>query len=66
MQKLKYVVNAINGGFVVYEIATRLIVKRCSSYTEAKRIAKKLDRGLGFNGWTPAFLTEKFPIFENQ
>ena len=63
MQKLNYVVNTIGDKFVVIEVKTKLVIKPCQTYNDAKRLAKRLNRGGGFDGTTPEFLVQKFPRF---
>ena len=39
----------------VFEIATEQVIKSFTDKTEAKKLLRHLNRGGGFNGWTPTF-----------
>lgn len=54
-----------NGIFYVIENATEHVIKVFVNKSKANDFMKKLVKGFGFNGWTPAFfLVPKLKIVE--
>ncbi len=57
-----YEVLPLNGTFLVVENTPhgQQIIKRFTSVTPARKFAAKLNKGHGFEGWTPLFLLDKW------
>jgi hypothetical protein len=58
---MSYTVKEKSGSFEIIERATELVVVSRNNMTEATHLAKSLNRGSGFNGYTPAFFTLVYP-----
>ena len=43
---------------LVIEKPTEQVIAQSVGYSEAKDLAKKLNSGSGFDGWTPAFILQ--------
>lgn len=53
-----YTVKQINDLYYVFEIASENYIRRFKDKNEAWKYSKLMNRGqLGFQGWTPAFIT---------
>lgn len=50
------------GGFDIKEIDTDATIVLKAVEGKARDLCRKLNLGAGFNGWTPAFMTEQFPL----
>lgn len=51
--------------WAVFELATEQVIDTFYFEEDANALAKTLDRGRGFAGWTPAFLLTKVVVKEN-
>lgn len=51
--------------WAVYELATEQVIDTFYFEEDANSLAKKLDRGHGFDGWTPKFMLTKVIVNEN-
>lgn len=49
----------------VFELATEQVIETFFFEEDAVRMAKHLDRGAGFSGWTPGFLLTKVVVKED-
>ena len=58
---MSYTVKEKSGSFEIVERATELVVVSRNNIVEATRLAKSLNRGSGFNGYTPTFFTLVYP-----
>lgn len=58
---MSYNVKEKSGTFEVIERGTDLVVASRTSNEEARRLARSLNLGSGFNGFTPTFFTLKYP-----
>ena len=58
---MSYKVKEKSGSFDIVELSTDLVVVSRNNMTEATRLAKSLNRGYGFNGYTPVFFTLTYP-----
>lgn len=56
---MSYKIRKINGKIAVVEEQTKLIMQFFSENKEAQKLANKLNKGLGFNGWSPTFITTR-------
>jgi hypothetical protein len=56
-----------NGDYMwaVFEFATEQVIETFFFEEDAVRMAKQLESGAGFSGWTPSFLLTKVVIKEN-
>lgn len=59
-RKMNYEVVNESGLFNVIEKSTEQVIKNFVFANEARAFAKKLNNGLGFDGWTPEFFLKKF------
>lgn len=66
---VKYSVNPVNvdGNFMweIYEVATEHVIDRFFFEEDAIRLAKRMERGCAFAGWTPSFFLTKVAPVEN-
>ena len=51
--------------WAVFELPTEQVIDTFYFEEDANALAKTLDRGHGFAGWTPAFLLTKVVVKEN-
>jgi hypothetical protein len=51
--------------WAVFELATEQVIETFFFEEDAMRMAKHLDRGAGFSGWTPGFLLTKVAVKED-
>ena len=51
--------------WAVFELATEQVIDTFYFEEDANALAKTLDRGRGFAGWTPAFLLTKVVVKED-
>ena len=51
--------------WAVFELATEQVIDTLYFEEDANALAKTLDRGRGFAGWTPAFLLTKVVVKED-
>jgi hypothetical protein len=51
--------------WAVFELATEQVIETFFFEEDATALAKTLDRGHGFAGWTPAFLLTKVAVKED-
>lgn len=51
--------------WAVFELATEHVIDVFYFEEDANALAKRLDRGHGFAGWTPAFLLTKVVVKED-
>lgn len=58
-KKMNYQVVNDAGLFHVVEVETEQVIKDFVFLNEARAFAKKLNNGLGFDGWTPNFFLKK-------
>lgn len=58
---MSYAVKETKGSFEIVELSTDLVVTSRNNMTEATRLAKSLNGGHGFNGYTPMFFTLAYP-----
>lgn len=58
---MSYKVKEAKGSFDIVELSTDLVVVSRNNMTEATRLAKSLNGGYGFNGYTPTFFTLVYP-----
>jgi hypothetical protein len=58
---LSYTVKEKSGLFEIVERATDLVVVSRNNMVEATRLAKSLNRGSGFDGYTPTFFSLTYP-----
>jgi hypothetical protein len=47
--------------YIVEESGTEQAVFKSDSLRTCNRVAKQLNRGSGFNGWTPSFILQEMP-----
>jgi len=59
---LSYRVQKKNHKFHVVEKDTEQIIETYNTRDEAKDTVRSLNLGSGFNGFTPAFFTEKWNV----
>lgn len=45
-------------GFEVVELATNQAIKQFQTFQDARKFAKSLEGGQGFDGWTPTFMVK--------
>jgi hypothetical protein len=62
MTNYRYVKSAIINRHDILESKTGYIVKENLSHDEAKELARKLNFGMGFDGWTPEFILKQIPL----
>ena len=51
--------------WAVYELATEQVIDAFYFEEDAMRLAKRMERGGAFSGWTPSFFLTKVAINEN-
>lgn len=54
-----YNVQKISKKFVVKEIKTDSVIQTFNTIKEANSLAKKMNNGGGFDGWSPTFILKK-------
>ena len=54
-----YTVKRVAKKFVVKEIRTDQIIQTFHTNKEAVALAKKMNNGGGFDGWSPTFMLKK-------
>ena len=57
---MSYIVRKKVDAYTIIETDTNLEVKKCLEQDEARRLARSLNLGSGFQGWTPTFFTNEF------
>lgn len=58
MESMYEVIDMDNGTYAILEVKTNQVIARNLSLHEANIFVGKLNNGAGFEGNTPAFLTE--------
>lgn len=58
---MSYRVEEKDGSFEIIEQDTNLVVVTRTDRIAASILAKSLNRGYGFNGFTPMFFTLRYP-----
>jgi len=58
---MSYNVKEKDGIFEIIERGSDLVVATRKSNDEARKLARSLNLGSGFNGFTPTFFTLKYP-----
>lgn len=59
---MNYEIKNETGLFHVMEMQTGQVIKSFAFIKDAKNLAKRLNSGMGFAGWTPSFLLKDFKI----
>ena len=64
MRKYEVVASYVNEDYIwnVYETTTRQVIESFYFEDDAEDMAKFLEYGGAFDGFTPAFMLNKFPI----
>ena len=57
-----YIIVTVNDMHNVKETQTNNIIKKTKNYKNAKTLCNKLNKGFGFDGYTPDFLLNRFVI----
>lgn len=58
---MSYIVNETNGAYVICENESGTNIEVSSKDSrEVYNLARKLNLGSGFNGWTPNFIARRF------
>jgi len=55
-----YKIEIENGFYYIFEKPSEQRIFKFKTYKEAKDQYKRLNNGVGFNGWTPMFVAEHF------
>lgn len=50
------------GGYDIFESTTDTTIVLGAVETRARNICRKMNLGSGFNGWTPDFITVRYPL----
>lgn len=60
---MKYKISKnLTGGFDIIEKQTNVTIQLEMIELKAKEICRKLNLGSGFDGWTPEFVSVKYPL----
>ncbi len=55
-----YKIEKYSNKFRLIEIKTENIIAEYNQFVTASKLKMRLERGKGFNGWTPSFLLNKY------
>jgi hypothetical protein len=59
---MSYSVKQTNGNYDIVEKQSETIIELGCDETKARDLCRKLNLGAGFNGWTPAFMSQKYSV----
>ena len=62
MTNYRYVKSAIVNRHDILEVKTGNIIKTGLTQVAAKETTRKLNFGMGFDGWTPEFFLKQIPM----
>ena len=62
MTNYRYVKSAIVDRHDILEVKTGNIIKTGLTQAAAKETTRKLNFGMGFDGWTPEFFLKQIPM----
>jgi hypothetical protein len=57
-----YIILTINNTHFIKETPTEHVIKKFKNIKNAKTFCNKLNRGMGFDGYTPDFLFKRFVV----
>lgn len=55
-----YKIKNIDGLFSLIEVKTENVIDTCKQFATVSKLKMRLEKGKGFNGWTPSFFLNKY------